>query len=254
MGRLRRWVGLCNNVLRGAKAVHSYATSALVVLLCLAGCSRSVEQTGTPEPPLAVTNQWEMEFVLIPASGEDWKAYCESKDIEYQPVEAFYIQRTELSRYEYAAAFPKALNVNLQPDVHPSQLVLCWVDAVRLVYALSEVDAAYSYRLPTVNEWRYAFYLFNEHQDERLINTLEAMGCENWEFAYKDKLPSAQALEDEHDPSFNVESFVMSGDPPTHEHSTFVHYASRTPATGDDGIDEYTGVRLVLINNAAVTR
>ncbi|MDV6033015.1 MAG: hypothetical protein F9B45_23600 [Phycisphaera sp. RhM] len=190
-----------------------------------------------------------MQFVLIPASGEDWKTYCERHGIEFQPVSSFYMQRSELSRLEFDSAFPENQRGDLGEEIHPSQLISSWVDAVRLVHALSARDSSYEYRLPTVAQWRYAYFLHLKQSSGGPAEDLEDMAGANWEFAVRTRMLDDDAIRDTYDPAFNSESFVLTGSPPDHEHSTFAHYASPTPATGDDGIDEYTGVRLVLITS-----
>ena len=225
------------------------AAKFLVAALVLVGCSQPNQEDSVSERSPRLTNQWGMRFVLIPASGEDWKMYCERHGIEFQPVSAFYMQRSELSRLEFAAAFPEDQRGDQGEEIHPSQLISSWVDAVRLVHALSAKDASYEYRLPTVAQWRYAYFLHLKHNSEGTAKSLEDMAGGNWEFAVRTRMFDEDAIRDTYDPAFNAESFVLTGSPPDYEHSTFKHYASPTPATGDDGIDEYTGVRLVLITS-----
>jgi len=188
-----------------------------------------------------------MKFVLIPASGKGWKSHCESRDIEYQPISSFYIQRSELTRLQFAAAFPDDIRVSSGEDLHPSQPIPNWLDAVRSAHAMSANDLSFDYRLPTVAEWRYTYYFVLERPAARLADSVDDMVGGNWEFAVKSRMPTVEATRNGHDPSFNSESYVMAGSPPDHENSTFTEYASPTPATGDDGIDEYTGVRMVLV-------
>jgi hypothetical protein len=90
-----------------------------------------------------------------------------------------------------------------------------------------------------------------ERRNKTLADKVEDMAGENWEFAVKADMPTAKAALNAKDPSFQSASFVMTGTPPIHEHSTFTHYASPTPANGDDGINEYTGLRLVLVPETA---
>ncbi|QDV46731.1 hypothetical protein Enr13x_66400 [Stieleria neptunia] len=223
----------------------------LLIALLLLGCSRPTDVDSARELSTMVTNQWGMEFVLIPASGEGWEAHCESHDIHFQPISSFYMQRSELSRLEFAAVFPDNLRVNLRKDLHPSQTIPSWIDAVRLVHSMSSDDPSFAYRLPTVAEWRYTYYLLRRRRSTELAEDIEGMTGENWEFAVKTKMPTPEGARNRHDPSFHEESFVLTGSPPDYEHSTFRHYASPTPPTGDDGIDEYTGVRLVLVPDSA---
>lgn len=226
-------------------------TKLLTLVLLLSGCSRNVDEDPDSGRSLMVTNQWQMEFILIPASGEDWKMHCESRGIDFQPIAAFYLQRSELSRLEFAAAFPDDRRIDLDQDIHPSQTIASWVEAVRLAHAISANDPSFAYRLPTVAEWRYAYYLVHERRSKNLADKIEDMAGENWEFAVKTEMPTAKAAGDTYEPSFDLESFVMTGSPPIHQHSTFTYYASPTLATGDDGIDEYTGLRLVLVPESA---
>lgn len=228
---------------------HLVRGAMLIALASCFGCSHPNQDDSVNERSPMLTNQWGMQFVLIPASGEDWKMYCERHGIEFQPVSTFYMQRSELSRLEFAAAFPEDQRGDQGEDLHPSQLISSWVDAVRLVHALSARDSSYEYRLPTVAQWRYAHFLYLKHGHGGPAERLEDMAGGNWEFAVRTRMFDEDAIRDTYDPAFNAESFVLTGSPPDHEHSTFAHYASPTPATGDDGIDEYTGVRLVLITS-----
>ncbi len=222
-------------------------TTLLIIALLVLGCSGPADDDSARERASIVTNQWGMDFVLIPASGNGWKEHCESHNILFQPISSFYMQRSELSRMEFAAAFPDNPHVNLLNEVHPSQTIPSWIDAVRLAHTLSANDSVYEYRLPSVSEWRYAYYLIQKGATAGIAD----MAGENWEFAVKDRMPTTEAARNEHDPSLQSQSFVLTGSPPDYERSTFAQYASPTPVTGDDAIDEYTGVRLVLVPNLA---
>lgn len=154
---------------------------------------------------------------------------------------------------QFASAFPEDLNSNLEKDIHPSQPVTSWTDAARIAGQLSAIDASNEYRLPTIAEWRYAFFLLRTHSKDSHFQKLEQMTEDNWEFATRAEMPTAKALQNEHDHSLDRESFVMTGSPPdSDEVYKFKYYACPIPATADDGIDEYTGVRFVLVPKPSI--
>ena len=218
---------------------HMLARTLSIVLLCLlvTGCGADSDST-------TVRNRFGMEFVAIPASDDDWKAWCEQEELKHSPVRRFYLQRSELTRAEVQAAAPNS-DLGGYPDTElgAAASVLDWVAAVRLTHEMSARDPDFDYRLPTVSELRYA-YVCSTQPDSPNPHLMQ-MANGNWEFATVSGTPTVDDISNKHNPRFQSASYVMDAASSNRPH--FVCYAHRTPPTGDDGIDEITGIRLVLI-------
>ena len=130
----------------------------------------------TTSPPAKFTNQYRMEFVLVPAG----KFMMGSADggTEEKPIHsvtvagAFYIGRYEVTQYQWRAVMGRTVSeqkrlVDQTNSVNPPRRLagegneypiyyVSWEDAHAFLQRMNALNDGYVYRLPSEAEWEYA--------------------------------------------------------------------------------------------------
>jgi hypothetical protein len=235
---------------------------AVLISLGYSGCAPKPNTVADTEvgvqsiPPRFVTAKYDMRFVWIPPSGEEWKDECRKRGIVYKPVDGFYLQKREVSLSQYREMGGDVGGYTSFADIDWNQAAVVpdWVQAVNWGHFLSSLDTKFDYRLPTMHEWLYAYH-YATRPERSDVSDLDfdgvTSGC--WEFATDSVLdiPLPIGYEASHARETAYRSFAM-GKPYgfANDAPRWSVIANRTPPTGDDGIDELTFLRFVIVAKA----
>jgi hypothetical protein len=232
---------------------------AFLISLGSSGCSPKPNMIADTEGgvesslPRIVNAKYDMRFVWIPPSGDEWKDECRRRGIVYKPVDAFYLQTRRVSLSQYRKMGGDVGGYTSFPDIDWNQgaIVADWVQAVNWGHLLSNNDAKFDYRLPTIHEWLYAYHYVTslERSDVTELN-FEGVTSGCWEFATDSVLDIPLPIGYEASLARETlrRSFAMGkpyGLP--NDALPWSVIANATPPTGDDGIDESTFLRFVLV-------